>query len=138
MPLLARFYIRTSFLYLALALLAGAVLAAVSVLDLPASLRTFTPSSLHLFAVGWVTQLIFGVVYWMFPTASRERPRGSEPLAWATFLLLNLGLILRVIAEPRAGPGGEAWGTVLLISALLQWLAGLAFVANSWGRVRGR
>ncbi|MEP7357303.1 MAG: hypothetical protein ABI847_08700, partial [Anaerolineales bacterium] len=65
--------------------------------------------------------------------------RGNERLGWVTFGLLNAGLLLRVISEPwqslapAALPGG-----LLALSAGLQWLAGLAFVANTWPRVKER
>ncbi|MEW6566563.1 MAG: hypothetical protein AB1449_00055 [Chloroflexota bacterium] len=87
--------------------------------------------------VGWVTQLILGVVFWMFPKESLERPRGRLWLGWATYGLLNLGLLLRVVGEPLAArPSG--WGWMLVAAAVLQWLAGLAFVFNTWGRIKER
>jgi hypothetical protein len=81
--------------------------------------------------------LIFGVALWMFPKYSSAKPRGHEWLGWATFILLNAGLILRVIFEPlhsRVPTTLSSW--MLVVAALLQWLAGLAFVANTWTRVR--
>ena len=58
---------------------------------------------------------------------------------WATFGLLNAGLILRVIGEPLGALRSEAiWGWMLALSALLQWLAGLLFVFNAWARVKVR
>jgi hypothetical protein len=89
--------------------------------------------------VGWVAQLIFGVVYWMFPRYSKEQPRGSETIARATYGLLNLGLILRAIAEPlHALEPAVHWGWLVALSAALQWLAGVAFVLNTWPRVKER
>jgi len=75
----------------------------------------------------------------MFPKQSSDRPRGSETLGWATYGLLNAGLLLRAIGEPLAAlqPSGAA-GWLLAASALLQLLAGWAFVANTWGRVKER
>jgi heme/copper-type cytochrome/quinol oxidase subunit 1 len=88
--------------------------------------------------VGWVTQLIFGVVYWMFPRYSKEQPRGNERLAWAAYWLLNVGLILRVLGEPLTGLGQTAGAPLLAASAMLQLGAGWAFVINTWGRVKER
>ena len=137
MPPITRLFVKTSLLYLVAALLAGVLLALRSTLDLPAIAGGLTPVYFHLFMVGWVTQIIAGVAYWMFPKRSRERPRGYDGLAWATFWLLNVGLLLRVVAEPaqtvNAWPG---WGWLIVAAALLQWLGGIAFVINTWPRVK--
>ncbi|MFQ6675299.1 MAG: hypothetical protein ACE5LH_03025, partial [Fidelibacterota bacterium] len=95
MPRLTRWFIKLGLLYLVLSLFLGVLLGGQTFLHLPDSIQAWTRVFLHLFMVGWVTQLIFGVAYWMFPVHSKERPRGREGLAWATFLLLNAGLILR-------------------------------------------
>ena len=56
---------------------------------------------------------------------------------WLTYALLNIGLLLRAIAEPiqsaRPNPLG---GWMLLLAASLQFLSGVLFVVNSWGRVK--
>lgn len=135
MPTLTRWYVKTSLIYLVVALLVGALLASgPAAALLPPGLA---PVYLHLLVVGWLTQLIFGVVLWMFPKFSREKPRGNQRLAWATYILLNLGLLLRALGEPlNAAQPDTVWGWLLVSSALLQWLAGLGFVANTWARVR--
>lgn len=95
------------------------------------------PVYIHLFVFGWLTQLIFGVAFWMFPKHSAETPRGSETLGWWTYALLNLGLILRALAEPVHSIQPNLFsGWTLVISAILQFLSGLLFVFNSWGRVK--
>ncbi|MEP7227401.1 MAG: hypothetical protein ABI785_08575 [Gemmatimonadales bacterium] len=100
-------------------------------------LRVVWPTYLHLLVVGWLTQLIFGVAFWLFPKPSSARTQRGERLGWTSFVLLNLGLLLRVLGEPRALLGGDAAG-LLVSSAVAQLLAGWAFVANTWSRVRGR
>ena len=63
--------------------------------------------------------------------------RGHEWLGWATFALLNLGLVLRIIFEPlQSIISSLLTGWMLVITAILQWLSGVAFVANTWARVR--
>ena len=139
MPILTRWFLKSSLLFFILAMLLGMLLAARAPLNLPGLIGAFSPIYFHLFMVGWVTQLIFGVVFWMFPKYSREKPRGSETLGWIVFGLLNLGLVLRVIAEPaQALNPSQAWGWILAASALFQWLAGVIFVINTWGRVKER
>jgi cbb3-type cytochrome oxidase subunit 1 len=137
MPPLTRLFIKASLLYLVAAFLTGVLLALRTTTTLPALIGGLSPVYFHLFMVGWVTQLIIGVAYWMFPKWSKPRPRGFDRLALATFWLLNLGLLLRVIAEPaQTVSGWPGWGWLIVLAALLQWLAGLAFVVNTWPRVK--
>jgi hypothetical protein len=139
MPRLTRWYLRTALIWFVAALLVAGLLAIQSVLRLPPWVLTLSPVYFHLLMVGWVTQLIFGIAFWMFPKHSAERPRGSERLGWATYLLLNAGLALRAIAEPwQSLSPGTVPGTGLAASAVLQWLAGVLFVANTWPRVKER
>lgn len=136
MPALTRWMIKTSLVYLLLALLVGLLQGAAPVFAgaLP-FLRNIEPVRTHLFVVGWITLLIFGVVFWMFPKYSREKPRGHEWLGWAAYGLLNTGLILRILGESAAQPG-TLFGTLLVLSAALQWLGGLAFFINTWPRIK--
>ncbi len=136
MPPLTRWFVKTSFIYLILALIAGLFLVMGSTFQwtMPGGLF---PVYIHLFVLGWLSELIFGVVYWMFPKYSNEKPRGSDKLGWWTYVLLNLGLLLRVIAEPmQSMQPSLPSGWTLVSAAVLQFLAGLLFVINSWGRVK--
>lgn len=139
MPTLARWFIKTALIYFIAALAAGALLAARAVVEAPPIVGALGPVYFHLFMVGWVTQLIMGMVYWMFPKYSQTQPRGDERVSWAVYILLNAGLALRVLSEPalsltQAPPAGWA----LALSAVLQWLAGIGFVVNAWARVKER
>ena len=122
--------------YLIAALALGIALQLPAVGKVPV-LAVLWPTYIHVLVVGWLTQLIFGVAFWMFPKHSQARPRGSEPLGWASFALLNGGLLLRMVAEPWRALGGPA-GSLLVISAGAQLLAGWAFVINTWPRTRER
>ncbi|HUF35406.1 MAG TPA: hypothetical protein VMN37_05615 [Gemmatimonadales bacterium] len=136
MPTLTRWFIRAGLVYLLASFLLGVFMQWPPAAGMP-WLRAAWPTYLHLLVVGWLTQLIFGVAYWLFPRYSAAAPRGSERLGWASILLLNLGLVLRIIGEPWAVLGGET-APLLLGSALAQLLAGWAFVANTWPRLRER
>lgn len=137
MPPLTRWYIKSALVCLILGLLVGAAQHAPPGLGLPRVFAVAGPVYLHLLVVGWITQMIFGVAYWMFPKYSVVAPRGGDALAVASFLLLNAGLGLRVIAEPwhtlEPGPG---LGIALAVAAAAQWLAGVAFFMNTWPRVK--
>lgn len=130
MPLLTRTFIKTAMVYFTLALLAGIWMTVRA----PAGMF---PVYIHLLVFGWLTQLVFGVIYWMFPKYSKQIPRGHEALGWITYGALNLGLALRAITEPlHAAQASQLSGLLLVLSAVLQWLSGLTFVANTWPRVK--
>jgi len=139
MPLLTRWYIKSALVYLAVALLLAVVLALPNAINLPTFVRYLNPAYFHLFLIGWVTQMIFGVIYWMFPIITRVRPRGNERFGWASYLLLNVGLLLRVVGEPLTSTRPEAgFGWLLAVSAWLQWVAAVIFVTQAWPRVKER
>ncbi len=130
MPLLTRTFIKTAMVCLAFALVLGILLAS-------GVTNGLFPVYIHLLVFGWLTQLIFGVVFWMFPKYSVEKPRGSEALGWWTYALLNIGLLLRAIAEPiQSDQPNPLGGWMLILSASLQFLSGMLFVVNSWERVK--
>jgi hypothetical protein len=139
MPTLTRWYVRSALVCFVTALTLGVATALRGIADLPPAFGALGPVYTHLLMVGWVTQLIFGVAHWMFPRPGAARERSTERLGWVTYGLLNGGLLLRLVGEPllAAAPSGAA-GSVLALSALLQWLAGLGFVLSTWGRVKGR
>jgi heme/copper-type cytochrome/quinol oxidase subunit 1 len=95
------------------------------------------PTYLHLLVLGWLTQLIFGVAFWMFPRRSAKEPHSSELLGWTSYWLLNAGLVLRVVGEPALALGART-GPILVVAALLQLGAGWVFVFNTWPRVKER
>ncbi|MCW5874690.1 MAG: hypothetical protein KIS88_08620 [Anaerolineales bacterium] len=137
MPAVTRWFIRASLLFLILALALAVLQAAQARWGL--SVPGLSAVYFHLFLVGWVTQMIMGVGFWFFPKYSQARPRGSETAAWASFWLLNVGLLLRAVAEPLLAVRPSAlWGWALVASALMQWLAGVLFVYNSWARIKER
>ncbi|MBX3013130.1 MAG: hypothetical protein KF832_16550 [Caldilineaceae bacterium] len=139
MPSITRLFLKTALFCFVAALLCGLLLALRPLVAMPAFVAGLTPVYFHLFMVGWVTQMIIGVAIWMFPKHTKEQPRGSEGLAWSTYLLLNSGLLLRTLAEPllMVDPW-PIWRWLLVSSALLQWLGGLTFVVNSWPRIKER
>lgn len=139
MPIVTRWFIKTSLVFFVAALLVGLAQAAQDVLGLSPSVAALGPVYVHLLVVGWITQMIFGVAYWMFPKYSKEEPRGSDRLAIASYAFLNVGLLLRVFAEPAHvlhPAAGLGW--TLALSGTLQWLGGMAFVVNTWARVKER
>jgi len=139
MPALTRWAIKLAMLYLLTGLMGGLLYWTNVQWAFAPILSALSPTYLHMLVVGWLTQLIFGVIYWMFPIISKENMRGNPRLAWGTLILLNIGLVFRIICEPwwSIAPNDvNRFG--LLLSSLLQVSAAYLFIAVCWPRVRER
>ena len=131
LPSLSRWFIRTALAYLLLAFVAGVIT------PLLRGASQLWPTYVHLLVLGWLTQLIFGVAYWMFPRPLPQASRQGERLGWPTYWLFNTGLLLRIVGEGSWAAGREM-NAVLVPAAMLQLIAGWSFVLMIWPRVRGR
>jgi hypothetical protein len=138
MPRLSRWFLRSGLISLLLGLGLGVVTPALSADRLWAA--ALWPVQLHLLTVGWLTQLIFGVAWWLFPRAPSGPVRGSETAGWMAFGCLQAGLALRAVFEPwsTAGHTSALGAALLALSALLQFLAAVSFATAIWPRVRER
>ena len=136
MPVLARYFVKCALIWLVLGgIIAGLALSGAG--GLPPLLMTVRPMGWHLLTVGWATQLIFGVAFWIFPLMGKPQPRGDERLAWIVFWTLNIGLLLRVVGEPLAGFRPNTLTQLMLsVSATLQLAAVVIFVILMWPRVK--
>jgi hypothetical protein len=150
MPATSRAFIKASVAYLGLGVLLGALLLINrSLLSSPAigALRT---SHVQALLVGWLTQFIMGVAWWLFPplaAGSRlagpppvrrgQEQRGSDALFWATFVCLNVGIVLAAIFEPvYRWTQIEVFRALAGISGVFMLVAAIAFLINMWGRIR--
>lgn len=138
MPTLSRWLIRTGLGCCVAAFLLGVALAVPALRAAHPALAAAWPAYIHLLVVGWITQLIMGVAYWMFPRVQR-RAAGGESAGWVAYATINLGLLCRLIGEPLVGlPAGGVSVWLLPLSAALQLAGMLTFVAVIWPRVRTR
>ena len=139
MPKLSRTFIKLGLLYFVGAMLMATAMYAQPIWDLPLWIATLRPVYLHWITLGWLTQLIFGVAYWMFPKYSKENPRGNEQLGWGVLIALNAGLLLRSIGEPFVMTHPNAgYGWMLALASVLLLIAGWGFIFNTWSRVKER
>ncbi len=138
MPKFVRYFIKAGVLYLVGALLIGISLAGDAIFPYPSFKDTMLPTYLHLFMVGWITQMIFGVSIWMFPSPPGEGRYGNETLLWIIFWTFNGGLILRLVAEPGIIHLSEStlMNLGMVLSALLQWFAAVGYAYHIWRRVK--
>ena len=135
MPRHTRLLVRTALVWLAVSLAVALAAALPGLLPVPGLAQALRPVWIHLLTVGWLTQLVFGVALWLFPRRGGEGSPAARvaPPAW---LLLNLGLLVRAVAEPASVLGAfGSWSWALAGSALAQWLAILLLIAVAWNRV---
>jgi hypothetical protein len=148
-PTTSRVCVRASLAYLAVGAVLGALLLINRWLPLGAWVYALKPSHVVFLVSGWLTQFILGVGWWLFPplkmgrradgTAARrgQATRGSESLFWATFVLLNTGVLLRGLGAPLQAWTRQSWLQAAGgLSGLLLLAAAVAFVANVWSRIR--
>ncbi len=140
MPTIARAFIKSGLIFMIASLLVAVAIAAPDEWNLPRWINALGMTHFHLFAVGWITQIIFGVALWFFPSWSRDKPRGPEWLSWSCFATLNIGLLLRAASETAFAMGhtGTGWSWVMSASACLQLGAAIFFAVAIWPRVKGR
>jgi hypothetical protein len=150
MPVTSRAFVKASVIYLGVGALLGALLLINRWLPLEPRIALLRVSHVQALVVGWLTQLILGIAWWLFPPLKiglrsdaplpirrGQRQRGSESLFWATFVCLNAGILLQAIFEPLHGLTQIEFFAVLSgISGIFLFAAALAFVVNIWARVR--
>jgi hypothetical protein len=150
MPTTSRTFVKASIIYLSMGALLGALLFINRWMPLAAGVPVLKSSHIVMLVAGWLTQLIMGVGWWLFPPldvgirSDAPKPmrrgqaqRGSEPLFWATFVCLNAGILLRALFDPLyTWTQIDAFAILSAMSGPLLLIAACAFVVNMWRRVR--
>jgi len=123
MPYISRLFVKTAFIFLCL----GILLSCVSFFH-----PNFFPVSIHAITLGWITNLIFGVAFWMFPRA-KIKIQEKDKLTFSSFVMLNSGLLLRIISEPFLY--FPILNYIFVLSSFLQFLGCLFFVLHILRRI---
>ena len=100
-------------------------------ISLSASGWSYLKVHFHLNLVGWVTMMIYGVAYHIFPRFS-GRDLKSGKLVARHFVLANLGIILMAAAMVYAEKGDNELAAhyMLIVAGLIEGLSALIFVYN--------
>ena len=124
MPRVSRWLIRTAWVHFLLASTWGALLLTYKAWPGLGGWVWYTrPWHIEAMLVGWVAQLILGVLFWWLPKLPGGVSRGPEAPVWLAYGLLNAGVVLVWTGQHAPGRALEA-------------AAGLAFLVNAWPRVR--
>ena len=136
MPVITRLFIKAGIIYLIL----GILLAFISELPSAGFGHILLPVYWHMIVVGWITQIIIGVSFWMFPRASKGKRKTDSRIMFGSFYTLNAGLIMRFISEPfipfLSDHQMVIWAVI--ISSFLQLIAIILFIIEIWPRIRGK
>ena len=130
MPRLSVWFVRASLIYLLAGFTLGALMLAQDGVSYYPAIVAVLPVHMEFLLVGWLVQLALGVAFWIFPRFGLGLPhsRGNEKLIWASFVLLNAGVLIVAL---------ELWiAAALLIGRTLEVLAVLVYVLGSWRRVK--
>ncbi|SMO54664.1 hypothetical protein [Gracilimonas mengyeensis] len=126
MPLISRWMIRLSLVYLLLGLTAGSLMLINKAWMVHPLLWAALPAHIEWMIFGWIIQFTLGTAYWILPRFLDSKSRGNEPMAWTMLLSLNLGIWF-IIADgfsliPYAGLSGRVLETLgVVLFALLHW-----------------
>ncbi len=138
MPFESRLFVKTALVALIVAFLWGAFMAFEE-----SSGRSIDPiwaiEHAHVAFVGWLVNMVMGFALWLLPLNRERFPQTQGRYArWmpvAIYLLLNGGLIARILSEPVIATYAFA-RVVLDVSAVAQVGAILLFVSLAWLRTR--
>jgi|SRR5215213_4699675 len=133
--------VRISLCWLLTGFVFGAMMMADSKLD--GAWRIWMgPTHGHMLFVGWFLQFTLGIAFWLLPRVrTPDRPLGyRERLALGAVVLLNVGLLLRAVAEPAQRSGHDAGWTddALIVSGIAQVVAATIFIIELWPRAAAR
>ena len=129
-----RLFIKTALVYLLLGVMAGGWMLLARAGVVPEAPERLYTVHIHLLGVGFLLMMVCGVAFWMFPRKSGEsrEQAARDPLGWTAYLLITVGLAVRVIGELLPA----AFGSGLLAASVFLQVGGvLAFVLAIWPRV---
>ncbi len=141
MPTVTTRLIKAAWLWFAVGLILGGIMSLAKADWITTRALGLRSTHLHILAIGWGAQWVFGIAFWIYPAwgAERTAPRFTRVMhvCWA---LLNLGTLVRAIGEGTVDLAFNVDGmrTVFAIGAMAQLVAGLVFVGVIWRRIRPR
>lgn len=128
MPRLSVWFVRASLTYLLVGFTFGALILAEKGISYYPPVWFLFPIHVEFLLIGWFAQLAMGVAFWILPRFSIGARRGNEGLVWASFALLNAGLLISA-AQFR-------FPEAILTARAAEIVAGILFVVGSWRRVK--
>ncbi len=128
MPRQSVWFIRASLIYLLIGFTIGALILAQKGRPYDADIWLLLPIHIECLLAGWLLQLVLGMAFWIFPRFGSGATRGHETWISASFVLLNLGIVLVAL---------QLWLPAAMLAGRLAEAAGIVlYIAGSWARVK--
>jgi cbb3-type cytochrome oxidase subunit 1 len=131
LPRLSVWFVRTALVYLAIGFTLGAVLLAAPGLQLGVPAARLRPVHIEFMLTGWMVQLALGVAFWILPRFRVGAERGREEIAWVSYALLNIGVMMAAAGGIMGLPAA-----VPFLGHAAQGVAAGAFALHAWPRVK--
>lgn len=132
MPRLSVWMVRAALLHLGIGFTIGALMLCNKGNPIDPLIWRLLVAHMDFLLLGWTMQLAMGVAFWIMPRFSGEQKYGSERLAWAALILINVG-VLTVALSPW---GGAVADVMALVGRTAELLAAIAFAIHIWPRVK--
>lgn len=130
MPTPSRWMIRSSFVYLFLGILLGALMLVHKAYFIHPAIWILLPIHIEITIFGWIIQLTLGTAYYMLPRFLEGPSRGDSTLAYAMIVFLNAGIIF-VVADSLLSLAVP----LDMIGRIFEMTAVGLFVALHWNRI---
>ena len=134
---LARRFIKTAILFLAVGVAIGLWMIIRRELYGHYATPFETSAHTHALLVGFMMEMICGVVLWLFPRPEKGDIRYRPRLAEAAYWLLTVGTLGRVIAElarPTVASAALRW--TIVVCGSVQVIGLFLFFYTVWSRIR--
>jgi len=133
-------FVRMAWAWFLVGLGLGSLLVLAKIGWAPPRLLGLRATHIHVMAVGWLVQWVFGIAFWIYPAWGSERTgTGATRLMACCWVCLNGGTAVRALGEacydPAWWPDAGALG--LALGGAAQIAAGVCFVVHIRGRIRG-
>ncbi|MFN4152887.1 MAG: hypothetical protein ACK4IX_18230, partial [Candidatus Sericytochromatia bacterium] len=135
MPKYSVYFIKTAFIYFIFGTILGATLLINKAYNFNPLLWNVLPIHIEILFIGWFLQFILGVAYWIMPKYFSTKSYGNENLIKASYLLINLGLIIKTSLYYLTS---NTFYSLSLIFFLPIFIGVILFASNIWLRVRNQ
>jgi len=134
MPKVARWFVRTAFLYLIFGTLLGSSLLLDKAFVLNSTIWTFLDLHITWLLIGWMLQFCMGIAVWIMP---RPNPLSHRlKLAWASYGLLNGGLIFESFISVLSGLISLEFPAWVAASSTMAPIASITVIMiHLWNRI---